>query len=162
MPVLYLDMDGVVADFNSYVESIVKYRHDQDMVWSDAEWSKVRDRPRLYRDLAKTTEADELVNYCREYATQHGYELRFLTAVPRKNDMMFAFYDKVIWAEQYFPNIPVMFGPFSHNKQEHCRPGDILIDDRTSNITEWRAAGGHGILHQGNFDKTVTALECLI
>jgi hypothetical protein len=93
-------MDGVVADFSSYVESIVKYRHDQDKLWPDAEWSKVRDHLRLYRDLDKTLEADDLVNYCREYATQHGYELRFLTAVPRKNDMMFAFNDKVVWAEQ--------------------------------------------------------------
>ena len=159
MPVLYLDMDGVVADFGSYVAGIVKYRHDQDMLWPDAEWNKVREYPRLYRDLTKTTEADKLVSHCREYATQHGYELRFLTAVPRKNDIMFAFYDKVVWAQQCFPNIPVIFGPFSHNKQEHCRPGDILIDDRTSNIDEWRSAGGIGILHKGDLEKTIAALD---
>ena len=81
----------------------------------------------------------------------------FLTAVPRNNDVKWAFYDKMIWASNYFPDIPVMFGPYSHDKHVHCQPGDVLIDDRTSNCTEWRRAGGIAIQHRG--DTAVTLEE---
>ena len=40
-----------------------------------------------------------------------------------------------------------MFGPYSKDKWQHCNAGDILIDDRQSNIDEWRAAGGIAIHH---------------
>jgi hypothetical protein len=56
--------------------------------------------------------------------------------------MPFAAWDKVLWAIERFERIPVLFGPFSHDKWRHCTPGDILIDDRTSNCSEWRSAGG--------------------
>jgi 5'(3')-deoxyribonucleotidase len=102
-----------------------------------------------------------LVDACRQFAQARGINLFFLTAVPKGNDMHWAFYDKVNWVELYFPDIPVMFGPYSHDKQVHCTPNDILIDDRTSNITEWNAAGGHGILHRGDLQKTLIQLSVL-
>jgi 5'(3')-deoxyribonucleotidase len=83
----------------------------------------------------------------------------FLTAVPKGNDVPWAFYDKVVWVQNYFPDIPVMFGPFSKDKWQHCKPGDILIDDRKSNIAEWQAAGGRPILHEGNIKSTLAALD---
>jgi 5'(3')-deoxyribonucleotidase len=116
---------------------------------------------RLYRDLVKTSYADELVFQCSKLAKQHNYELKFLTAVPKGNDVPWAFYDKVVWCQNYFPGIPVMFGPFSKDKHVHCCPGDILIDDRKSNIEEWRSSGGLGILHT-DFADTMTQLNHLI
>jgi hypothetical protein len=77
--------------------------------------------------------------------------------VPKANDISWAFYDKVIWAQTNFPGIPVMFGPYSKDKWKHCLTGDILIDDRSSNIDEWRAAGGIAIHHIG-FDTTLYEL----
>jgi hypothetical protein len=47
-----------------------------------------------------------------------------------------------------FERIPVLFGPYSFDKYKHCTPGDILIDDRTSNCEEWRAAGGHSHIYR--------------
>jgi len=65
-----------------------------------------------------------------------------LTALPHDYSVPFASYDKVLWAQERFPDIPVLFGPFSHDKWRHCEPGDILIDDRVSNCEEWIRAGG--------------------
>jgi hypothetical protein len=53
-----------------------------------------------------------------------------------------------------------MFGPYSKDKHQHCRPGDILIDDRSSNIEEWQAAGGIAIHHK-NIDTTLQELSKL-
>jgi 5'(3')-deoxyribonucleotidase len=159
MTTIYLDMDGVVADFDEYAARTLGIPPSQG-IYPNEVWYKLATNSRLYRDLVKTPYADKLVFRCSVIAKQQGYELKFLTAVPKGNDVPWAFYDKVIWAQKYFPGIPVMFGPFSKDKYIHCQPGDILIDDRTSNIEEWRVAGGLGILHR-DFDDTLAQLSKL-
>ena len=159
MRTIYLDMDGVVADFDAYAHSVLGHR-SEDGQWHKDKWSKLRDNPRMYRDLPLTPEADRLVEFCRDYVLSRNYSLLFLTAVPKNNDVHWAFYDKVIWAQNYYPDIPVMFGPFSKDKYVHCNPGDVLIDDRSSNISEWIAAGGIGIKHRyGDLENTVKQLK---
>jgi hypothetical protein len=48
----------------------------------------------------------------------------------------------------------------SFNKKNYAEPNHILIDDRLSNIEQWRAAGGIGILHTSS-DETITQLKKL-
>ncbi len=139
-------MDGVVADFNAYAQKTLRQKEVHHK-WPHEEWVKLRQNPHLYRDLEKTPYADLLVNTCQQICREKGWQLLFLTAVPNKNDMHWAFYDKVLWAQKYFPDVPVHFGPFSKDKHVHAQPGDILIDDRPSNIREWSVAGGIGIYH---------------
>ena len=159
MTTLYLDMDGVVADFNEYAHRTLGVPASQG-IYPDDVWQKLAANPRLYQDLIPITYAGELVATCFNFAQRKQYGFMFLTAVPKGNDVPWAFYDKVEWARKYFPNIPVMFGPYSKDKHQHCEPGDILIDDRSSNIEEWRAAGGIAI-HHVDFDATITALDSL-
>jgi len=160
MTTLYLDMDGVVADFDEYAEHIIGPVPGPNGIYPDEQWAKIAADPRLYRNLKKTPYADRLVDECRDLAATKEYELVFLTAVPKGNDVKWAFYDKVLWVQNYFPNIPVHFGPFSKDKWQHCQPGDILIDDRPSNINEWRVAGGIAI-HHTNIDATLYELSKL-
>lgn len=154
---IYLDMDDVVADFKAYATAVLG-KKQEDEKWPHEDWIKLRDNPRLYRDLEPTPEAAALVEYCRSLRDHSGFELMFLTAVPKGNDVHWAFYDKVLWAQRYFPDIPVMFGPFSKDKQVHCKPGDILIDDRSSNCDEWTQAGGIAVQHRGDLTKTIQTL----
>ena len=52
------------------------------------------------------------------------------------------------WVHRYFgDDVDVRFGPFAIDKQFHCTPGAILIDDKPKNIEQWNARGGCGILH---------------
>lgn len=160
MTTLYLDMDGVVADFDEYAARTLGVPPSEG-IYPDEVWYKLADNARLYRDLIKTTYADDLVAYCKQFTAQRDYELKFLTAVPKGNDVPWAFHDKVNWAALHFPTIPVMFGPFSKDKHVHCKPGDILIDDRSSNIVEWLGKGGHGILHR-DYPTTMSMLKCIV
>ena len=155
MTTLYLDMDGVVADFNEYAFRTLGVPPSGG-IYPDDVWKKLAANSRIYKELKKTPYADRLVNFCQTIAQENKWELKFLTAVPKGNDVPWAFYDKMTWALFFYPGIPVMFGPYSKDKHHHCRPGDILIDDRRSNIDEWRAAGGAGILHE---DVTTTISE---
>lgn len=159
MPTIYLDMDGVVADFDGYASKVLGLPVPEGR-WPKEHWNDIIQNPRIYSLLEKTKEADALVEYCRYLRDVHGWQLIFLTAVPKDNDVHWAFYDKVFWAQKYFPDIPVHFGPFAKNKQDHCYPSDILIDDKPSNITEWKDAGGYGILHVTNkLEPTICELN---
>lgn len=161
MRTLFLDMDGVVADFNLYAKTVLKkdqVTHD----WPKEDWDRLIKNPRLYSILEKTPEADNLVAYCKHLANFNRIKIRFLTAVPKKNDVPYAYYDKIMWAARYYPNIPVLFGPHSKDKYKHCSFGDILIDDRPSNCTEWDLAGGNSILHFGDLENTINELKKII
>jgi 5'(3')-deoxyribonucleotidase len=153
-------MDGVVADFDEYAARTLSVPPSQG-IYPDEIWYKLATNARLYRDLITTPYATQLVYQCEQFCKQTHYDLKFLTAVPKGNDVPWAFNDKVYWARNYFATIPVMFGPFSKDKHQHCQPGDILIDDRRSNIEEWRVSGGIGILHK-DYEDTVNQLTALL
>jgi 5'(3')-deoxyribonucleotidase len=144
-PTIYIDMDGVVADFDSMARQLLK-RNTEDASsnerWPEEEWRRLRDHEHLYRDLPKTAYADRIMDVARAFRDNLGWRLCMLTAIPRNNDMPHCFHDKILWMAERYPEVTVFFGPYSHDKQHHCRPGDILVDDRTSNIEEWQARGG--------------------
>ena len=151
MTTLYLDMDGVLADFNAQARITLgaTAQDERDAAargrWPAAEWAKLRDIPNFYLILPKTSFADELVTLARRFRDELGWQLRVLTAIPKGNDMPEAFQDKMDWMRERYPDIRVHFGPYSHDKQHHAEPGDVLVDDRASNCSEWISKGGIAI-----------------
>jgi 5'(3')-deoxyribonucleotidase len=137
-------MDGVVADFDAEARRILDQKNAHER-WPEEQWNRLRDHKHLYRHLPKTSYADRIVELARKFRDELGWELHVLTAIPRNNDMPHTFNDKVLWMQEHYPDIIPFFGPFSHDKQHHCQVGDILVDDRTSNIEEWTLRGGIGI-----------------
>jgi 5'(3')-deoxyribonucleotidase len=142
-------MDDVVADWYTAAQDFLKLRwkrEDNYRIPHD-EWVKLKNASRFYRNLPLKEHAHDLVNFCRQLkADGHIKDLLFLSAIPRSNDMPYAIQDKVWWANDHFPGIPVFLGPYSHDKAHHCEQGDILIDDRHSNCEQWEQDGG-GLAH---------------
>ena len=95
MKTLYLDMDGVVADFDEYAARTLGIPPSEG-IYPDEVWYQLASNARLYRDLNKTSYADQLVDECKDFALTKGYDLQFLTAVPKGNDVKWSFFDKVI------------------------------------------------------------------
>lgn len=158
MPTFYLDMDGVVADWIKGATDIVGYGiYDPHVRYPDEDWEKIKEHGRIYKDLPLMPDADKIVDLARKFRDELGWELLFLTAVPRFNDVHWAFWDKVKWAEKYFPDIPVHFGPYSFDKYLHCKPGDILVDDRIDNCEQWKKSGGIAV--NVKYDSYKTALK---
>ncbi len=145
---IYLDMDDVVADWMGYAKAYLKMEWQPGEMVPEKDWRRLKDDQRMYRNLPLKEGAVELVNWCRAYKSKSGCGLYFLTAVPHNNDVPWSFYDKVLWAQDYFPDIPVFFGPYSYDKWHRCDVNDILIDDRRSNNEEWIAAGGRAHLYR--------------
>lgn len=161
VPTLYIDMDGVVADFNGFASKILEIEVEEGaQKWSAEQWARLRDYPRLYRVLPKTKRADDVINLARQFRDHLGWNIYMLTAVPKGNDVPDSFYDKIEWMREYYPDIKVRFGPFAVNKKDHCKTNDVLIDDRVSTCVEWCQVGGRAILAT-NLDLAVEELKSL-
>lgn len=157
-------MDGVVADWERAAadflgrpmrdpDSLTHYRNTAE------EWARIKTQSRFYRDLPLMPRVEELVHLARQYRDTLGWNLLFLTAVPLKDDVPWAFYDKVLWAQEQFPDIPVHFGPHSGDKFRHCNEGDILVDDRPDNCDQWR--GAKGIAFKVNKNDLASVLDLI-
>ena len=164
MTTIFLDMDGVVADFEECAGRLLGHSTamPSGYKYPPSDWAKLRACERFYRDLFVIPGARAFVADVLELADQCGAEVRFLTAVPSGNDMPWAFTDKISWASKYFPGIPVWFGPYSDDKHLRASDGAILIDDRVKNINDWKMAGGKGLLFTGSFPETFNELNKLI
>lgn len=148
---LYLDMDGVLADFNGWAAyqlnatDLERAEAAAAGRWRPDQWQQLIKDPRLYRKLPKTAIADQLVTLARKFRSDLGWDLLILTAIPKANDVPDAFQDKIEWVQEYYPDIRVHFGPYSRDKHRHAHPGDLLIDDRADNCRDWSLAGGQTI-----------------
>jgi 5'(3')-deoxyribonucleotidase len=155
---IYVDMDGVLADFDKYVDK--KYPDLRGK--SKAEfWKTLQGDPALYSKFEPMTYAKELW----DLAKSTGANVEILTAIPRKSTMPFAEADKKEWIKKHIdPSVKVKIGPYSRDKWKHAKPGDILIDDRADNIRDWIDKGdGVGILHDpSDFAATKHRLEAIM
>ena len=163
MKTIFVDMDGVVADFDTFASDLLGRKigwHQSKFDLTGEEWEKLTTVDRLYYQLPLMPDATKLIAYVKSLSTR--FHVQFLTAVPRRTTMPDAKADKQAWVDKYFPGMKMDIGPFSHDKQKWCSPGDILIDDRPSNIEEWMRAGGIAIYHTGDVDKTIKTLNEVI
>lgn len=158
----HLDLDGVVADWITGVAKIVGYElSDPNAYYPPEDWIKIRDNQRMFLELPKMKHADEMVALARKFRDELGYELVFLTAIPHYNDIHWVFWDKMSWVQKYYPDIPVHFGPYSQDKQKHCKPGDILVDDRPDNCDQWTQAGGIAVKVDLDYALALDAVKLL-
>ena len=163
MRTIFLDMDGVVADFDTFAEELLKRKigwGDTTQDLSDEEWVRLASVDRLYYQLPLMPDATKLVAYVKSLSTR--FQVGFLTAIPRRTTIPSARADKQAWVDKYFPGMRMDIGPFSHDKHKWCSSGDILVDDRPSNIREWKAAGGFAIYHTGDVDATIKRINEVI
>lgn len=160
MRTIFVDMDGVVADFDTFASDLLGRKigwHESKFDLTKEEWAMLGAVDRLYYQLPLMPDATKLVAYVKSLSSR--VNVQFLTAVPRRTTMPSARDDKQAWVDKYFPGMRMDIGPYSHDKQKWCRPGDILVDDRPSNIQEWADAGGIAIYHQGDVDATIKRIN---
>jgi len=162
MKTIYIDMDGVVADFNGFIGNVL----GRSVRWTDRsitpeEWEVVASIDNVYYQLPLLKDATTLVGYCSQFKDE--YRVEFLTALPSKKLMPEVSDDKRKWVDKYFPGYKVNFGPYSTDKWKWCKPGDILIDDRSSNIIDWHEKGnGIGIYYKEEIHNTLNIIDKVI
>ena len=156
-PIVYLDMDGVLADFFGGVEFLYGVEH-----WKELTNDKTKDLKKQVIDritgtdffavLPKFQTADALIDMVKKFT---GGKFSINTSPLRGDHENSAKYKKV-WISNNIeqPDEIIVTGrKESYAKDKGTGTPNILIDDRPINIERWQAAGGYGILYQANRDS---------
>jgi hypothetical protein len=145
---VFLDMDGVLADFDRFAIEKLGKKFDT-FPDSASAWAAMKEYEDVYFHLEPMIDASNLVNGI--YSLQNNFKFRIavLTAIPKIGRIPNARQDKIYWLSRHFPALLGDFniGPHAEHKQYHCRALDVLIDDSEKNIPQWESKGGYGILH---------------
>lgn len=147
---LYLDCDGVLADFDRGAEAILGMRPKafQQRYNIGRMWAKLASAPDFYGTLPLMPGAVELFD-----AVKH-LDPVILTGLPRGN---WAADQKVRWAAEHFPGTRIITC-MAVNKRNHCVPGDVLVDDTLKHAHLWEEAGGI-FIHHKSVQETLEALS---
>ena len=156
---LYLDMDGVIADFFSLLAKENNVKH----------WKSIKDKERALVEARNTdffnriepfTTAQQLVDFVR---TTDSWGI---CSSPLRGDTMNSAYCKRVWLERhgFMPDVENCI--FTGNKHKYAinrldgKP-NILVDDKPDNIKRWNDAGGIGVRFQADEDSTEKLIETL-
>lgn len=137
---LYLDCDGVLADFDAGVRKIVGMAPQEfiDKRGMGTFWKKLATHPDFYATLPLMPDAMELFDAVKRLHPT------ILTGLPRGN---WAAPQKVQWAAQHFPGTKILT-VMAVDKRNHCTEGDVLVDDTLKHRNLWEEAGGVFIHHK--------------
>jgi hypothetical protein len=137
---LYLDCDGVLADFDKGATAVLGLppkafteRHGLGRFWQ-----KLAQAPDFYFGLPLLDDAKELFDAVRHL------DPVILTGLPRGN---WAAEQKVRWAAKHFPGTRIIT-TLARDKRDHASEGDVLVDDQLRHSARWIEAGGVFIHHR--------------
>lgn len=170
-PIVFLDMDGVLADFDRGVGAHFDFDYSKTnrpseelppdlRAAKDALWNWVRENPEFWTNLAPMPDAKHLW----ENTTGVGFQTRILTAAPSRfkegeKDFQEVARRKFEWIKENLGmDDPSRFICTTSKKKPLFMAAEIqirnvLIDDREENIRDWSANGGTGILHRNAKDS---------
>lgn len=146
---IFLDCDGVLADFGSGVRLWLGEPADDAALWRAAAL-----HGSFFRDLPPMPDAHSLVGGVRA----RGFEPAVLTGVP--SEVPDAAEQKRAWLGEHFPGVEMITCP-SRDKSLHGEPGDVLVDDRPKYRALWEAAGGVWITHR-SADESLRQIDVLV
>ena len=159
-PIVYVDMDGVLADLYSHAAEISNVEHYNQM--TPEQWEsffKDSDAYHLFRDIGMFPTANQLLELVKKYAG--GY--RILSS-PLNFDREGSIKGKREWLAKNI-NVPADKIVFEHEKYKYAVQPDgtpnILIDDYGVNTRAWDAAGGIAIKYQADEDSLDKVVQVL-
>jgi hypothetical protein len=142
---LYLDMDGVLCNFDKAYKSLRTHAADGKRFRAAVMEFKI------FEDLEFMPDTTELLNYVSKL---DDINIEILTSMGTYDEIQgnAAKYQKMHWLNKN--NIPYKAN-FVRSKQEKANfahPHAILVDDSTGCIDPFNTACGHGILHTKSSD----------
>lgn len=153
MPTVYVDMDGVLADFFT---ALAQYRGVDH--WKDGGEDSVQDSIKaiqgtdFFSTLPVFSTAPNIINSVKAFTGGEWY----INSSPLRGDHDNSKKHKLDWLKKnnFDPSGVIITGrkeSYAINKQSN-QP-NILIDDKPSNLERWIAKGGIGIRYQATQDS---------
>ena len=144
-PQLFLDADGVLADFDGGVRQLLGMSPKAFIAkhGRGAFWKRLAKAPNFYGALPETRDARVLFD-----AVKH-LQPTILTGLPLGE---WAAPQKVKWAAEHFPGVPIVTC-MARDKHKHMASGDVLVDDREKHRADYEAAGVIFVHHENAEDS---------
>tara|TARA_B100000900_G_scaffold263603_1_gene224866 strand:- start:856 stop:2775 length:1920 start_codon:yes stop_codon:yes gene_type:complete len=146
---VYLDMDGVLADFDQRFKDIsgMEPKEFEAKYGTKEFWNLIDEENKIsfWVGIPEMPGAKALVDAVKKY----NYEL--LTSPSAKKQ---SYLGKILWVRNHSnlfggkPRINFKRAKEKHEVKPELTKTDILIDDREDTIGRWNAAGGTGIVYK--------------
>jgi hypothetical protein len=150
---LYLDMDGVIADFDKGYSSIYNIVCRDDPK-ANTRWFEFVDN-KGFENLEPTKDFHELMDYIFSL----DVNVHILSALSARDNYNKVREQKVKWLEKHdLGHLPATFVRQKVDKSLHASPTCILIDDSSGCVNPFKGNGGYAILHE-SAGKTIAELE---
>ena len=148
-PRLFLDADGVLADFDAGAQQLLGMKPKAFIAkyGRGAFWRRLANAKNFYGSLPQMPDARRLFD-----AVKH-LDPTILTGLPLGK---WAAPQKVEWAAEHFPGVPIITC-MAADKHKHMHPGDVLVDDREKHRAAYEAAGVV-FVHHKNADDSLRPL----
>jgi phosphoglycolate phosphatase-like HAD superfamily hydrolase len=145
MITLFLDMDGVLCNFDKAYRAFDPQKEDRKKFRESVMTYKI------FEDLEFMPDAQELLNFVSKL---DGINIEILTSMGTYDAVQGneAKYQKMHWLNKH--NIPYKanFVRAKQEKANHAHDRAILVDDSIGCITPFAAKGGHAIHHSRSSD----------
>lgn len=159
---IYLDMDGVVADFDKRFKDLSGMLPQEyvDKNGLNAFWDLIDEKHKVafWRGIELMPGAQKLVKYIE----QHPFEMLTAPSVKKQSIIGKGLWvkDKVGTLYSTKPKVTYRKAKLKHTVKPQLTKYDILIDDKASTIDTWNSSGGTAILYQ-SADQVINDLKQL-
>ena len=154
---VYVDMDGVLADFFGEWQKLIgsDWRKVKDI---EPALQKIRDKDNFWLDLPLLPQAKNLLGVIKKVKGSYT-----ILSSPLPNDPNSEPHKRE-WIKNNLDFFPPENVIITHDKPKYAVNSDgtpnILIDDFGKNIASWEAAGGEGFKHKDHkFERTAKAIK---
>jgi 5'-nucleotidase len=144
MKILYIDMDGVLVNFQTGIDKLTEQQRQEYL-------GKEDECPGIFGLMEPQPGAIDAFNELSQL-----FDTYVLSTAPWENDT--AWTDKLNWVKKYLGKPAYKRLILSHNK--HLNAGDFLVDDRDANGAK-HFKGEHIWFGKGNFTSWQAVVEYL-
>lgn len=154
---VYIDMDGVLADFFTAWEDLMGVDHYRKIDNIEQGLQAIRDADNFWLNLEPTPNSGKLLALVKELKGEYNILSAPLAGDPRAEK------HKRMWVAKYLKQFPPKNVIITADKHLYAKQSDgtpnILIDDYGANIAKWNQAGGIGVKHKDyKFERTFNNL----
>jgi peroxiredoxin len=155
---IYLDLDGVIADFNKrFIELFGLSPRSADARKEFGQYFTEFIAGKQFASLDLMPDAHTLLGYLKHT----GIPVEILSSTARESSHRAISYQKELWLEKQGIVYPRNFVPGKKHKKDFADPSHIIIDDTESVIKDWKEAGGVAIHHKDAL-TTISVLDTLV
>jgi len=155
---IYVDMDGVLADFFTAWAKLMGAEHWTKIEDIPSALEKIKQTENFWLDLPLTSNAKSLLMLIKDIKGEYSICSSPLPGDPNSEP------HKLEWIEKNLNFFPPKDVIITHDKAKYATTEDgtpnILIDDYGVNIQKWEAAGGIGFKHKDHkFERTAKNIK---